>query len=104
LHHHSQQQIQAKPLDSYYLSLAIKMIFIHFVMLALASLGAATNLKALSKRQGDGAFIPGTDTVSACASTQVECNDYCLDLADGDVCCSGGCKSRSSEAIPHDGH
>jgi hypothetical protein len=66
------------------------MIFSHFFMLAIVSIGGASNLKALSKRQGSGAFIPGTNTVTACAPNEVECNDYCLDLAAGDVCCSEG--------------
>jgi hypothetical protein len=80
------------------------MIIVYIIMFAQASLISASSVKNLSKRQDNGAFVPGSTIVTACAANEVECNDYCLDLAQGDVCCSEGCKSLPWRAFRNDGH
>lgn len=66
---------------------------VYYTLPVVLALGANASYNIFDKRQGSGAFVPGTNFVTACAANEVECNDYCLDLAQGDSCCSEGCKS-----------
>jgi hypothetical protein len=54
----------------------------------------------VSKRQSQ-AFQPPTDSVTSCASDELQCGappatPTCYTPSLGDVCCSGGCKKHSS--------
>ncbi|KAG7008826.1 hypothetical protein G7Y79_00004g014100 [Physcia stellaris] len=72
-----------------------------FFLSALVSSALASNLIAtvprqLQARQDDQSFVPGSTTVSACASDEIECpgefegSKYCSLPSAGDTCCRQG--------------
>lgn len=68
---------------------------------ALASNLIATVPRQLQARQDDQSFVPGSTTVSACRSDEIECpgefegSKYCSLPSAGDTCCRQGCKCCS---------
>ena len=64
-----------------------------FILLALVPLALASNFSKkpfLLPRQGGDSFKPGSSTVFDCPTP---CGtDWCLDLSNGDTCCTEGCK------------
>ena len=79
-----------------------------FLISALAGSAVASNFlttlpRELRVRQTDESFIPDSQTVSACASNEIECpgefqgSIYCSEPSRGDTCCPQGCKHSSPD-------
>ena len=77
-------------------------------LLAGSALAEVDMVNLFKRQDGSGAFVPGTNTVTSCASDQLECGaepePTCYTPSLGDVCCNGGCKQNTTRCLWCRGH